>query len=64
MDDFVEVERESGRYDLVYWPRCKIKGCPNRVCYGISNEYCYPHSSDGTTFGSMMNKYLMEGQTC
>jgi hypothetical protein len=34
-------EDEHG--DLFEWKDCEVAGCPNQVCIGRSDHYCWPH---------------------
>lgn len=38
------------------WPFCTIPGCPNRICIGRSDRFCWPHSDSGTTVEGMIQK--------
>lgn len=47
-----EYEDEDGRIFL--WKRCEIPGCPNNICKGRSERFCYPHSPSDLTLDQMM----------
>lgn len=27
-----------------HWPYCEVDGCENRICRGVSDRFCHPHS--------------------
>lgn len=56
MSNWCCVEAEDGSTDVIWWPMCSINGCPNRVCTGRSDKYCYPHSTDGKTHKQLMDE--------
>lgn len=35
------IADENGGF---FWPYCIVDGCENRVCRGISDRHCFPHS--------------------
>lgn len=37
-----------------WWQNCEIPGCPNQVCVGRSDRFCWPHSDSGVTVGQMI----------
>ncbi len=43
VNNYVIIEGEG----LVYWPMCKINGCPNRQCKSLGSVYCWPHTGNG-----------------
>lgn len=54
MTNYVWAENEGGQYEYIYWPMCSMRGCENRICIGLSDKYCYPHSPSGKTFDEIM----------
>jgi hypothetical protein len=30
--------------ELDDWPDCPVEGCENKICYGLSSEYCFVHT--------------------
>ena len=43
------ADRGSDLYDyegrIFEWKRCEVPGCENNVCIGLSDKFCYPHTS-------------------
>jgi hypothetical protein len=37
-----------------WWDRCEIPDCPNFVCRGRSDRFCWPHSSSGQTVADLI----------
>lgn len=55
LDNVVFIEGEG----WVYWPRCEIPACPNRICLSKGEtRFCWPHSSSGKT----VHELISEGQ--
>ena len=42
--DFLALEQEDGLVEIRWWKRCEVPDCPNYVCIGRSELFCYPHS--------------------
>lgn len=42
-------EDDDGAIHGMWWPFCEIPGCPNRICIGKSDRFCWPHSGSGRT---------------
>lgn len=60
----VETEFEFEEYNF-WWPHCIKDGCPNTVCLGLSEEYCYPHSAwwrRFTRYWNMLITFLTTNQ--
>lgn len=50
-NEWVEFEGRVFR-----WPFCTIPGCPNRICTGRSDRFCWPHSSSGKTLDELIEE--------
>lgn len=41
----VDIYDEDNNYLYTLdWPYCQIEGCENRICLGVSEKFCHPHS--------------------
>lgn len=50
-DNWVEIEDEG----MVYWPRCTVPGCINRICLAKGEtRFCWPHSDSGATVSEII----------
>lgn len=56
-DTWFELWDDNGDHviDAFHWPYCMVEGCYNRICRGISDKYCHPHSG-----GKEANKLIHE----
>lgn len=41
---------------VFWWKRCEIPNCPNLVCHGRSERFCYPHSDSGETVEQLIDR--------
>lgn len=37
-----------------WWPYCEIGGCPNGVCFGRSDRFCWPHGPGSKTLSEII----------
>lgn len=50
----ITVRGKPDKTDLLFeyegerfpWPFCVMPWCPARVCFGLSVDYCFPHSCE------------------
>jgi hypothetical protein len=40
-----------------WWERCQIPGCPNFICVGKSDRFCWPHSGSGESLETMLKRH-------
>lgn len=46
---WVEIEDGAGNVvDAFHWPFCQVDACENRICFGVSDKFCHPHSGGKT----------------
>jgi len=45
-------EKETGRQFL--WKDCEVPRCPNQVCHGRSDRFCFPHSKGDLSFKELL----------
>lgn len=43
-----------GEHGPFWWKNCEISGCPNQICIGRSERFCWPHSAGDKTVEQMI----------
>jgi hypothetical protein len=45
-------EPEGG--EPFWWPYCEVDGCPNGICWGRSDRFCWPHGPGDLSVSEMI----------